>query len=206
VSRRAAAGLLAGLALASAGIGCGGSDEDDDAKPPPRPRPVETSEKLPKLPATWHAYRNRAGGFALGLPRGWKATRPGRSSQIRSYDRLVVMAITPDRARAAVELDPREAATRTIVALPGFAEELEPGRPRAFKHRYPGAEVKAEARTSGRDGVAERVRVIVLRRPLRAVFTIVVAANAHQRSRPAERLALRAIETLRSQPRGAPRG
>jgi hypothetical protein len=201
VSRRAAAGLLACAALLAA-TGCGGSDDEAD-EPAPRPRPVETAEKPPKLPQGWDEYVNRAGGFALGLPPGWKAKRRGVSTQIQSYDRLVVMAITPDRTSEAIELEPDESATRTVVALPGFADELEPGDPRPFKHRYQGAEVRAAARTADR-GVEERVRVIVLRRPRLAVFTVVIAANAERRSRPAERLALRAIGTLRSQPVGGP--
>ena len=52
----------------------------------------------------------------------------------------------------------------------------------------------------------QNVQVVVLRRDGVANFTAVIAANADKPTEPATKLADKALETLRSQPVGAPSG
>jgi hypothetical protein len=186
-------------------VGC-----DDDAEspapepePPPAPRPVETRHEVPDLPGGWKAQVNQAGGFALGVPPGWKAADRGISTSVRSFDRLVAVSITPDRTAAALEIPLKDFATRALAALPGFERELEPGPDRRFRGRYRGIEVRGTG-TAAESGVRQRVRLVVLRRDAIVTFTIVVASSTRPSARASENLAERMLRTLRSQPIGAP--
>ena len=192
VRTRALATILAAILLAA--TGCGSDDE-----PEPKPRPVETADKPAKLPEGWTRHVNDDGGFELGLPRGWEASDRGTSTRIRSFDELVVVSIAPDRTDEALEYDLAEFAARTLAALEGYERELDPGEPRRYKHRYDGAEVRAEAKSAA-SGVKQEISVIVLRRPRLALFTVVVQANAGSEARAARELAERLIATLRSRP------
>jgi hypothetical protein len=195
VSARAAALVLAvGLALLAGGCG---DDDDDEPQPPPPPR--ETVDELPKLPEGWKEHTNRAGGFALGVPRGWEADDRRISTLVRSFDRLVAVSITPDRTDEALELPLNEFATRALLALEGFRGDLEPSDPSRYDHHYDGIRVRARA-TEAKTGIEQKLEVLVLRRPRLANFTVVIASNAERDSSPSRRVAQRMIETLRGRP------
>ena len=194
------------LAVMAFGIvGCDGGDSDSPSpEPEPAPPPrVETRHKVGDLPGGWKVQVNQAGGFALGVPPGWKAADRGISTSVRSFDRLVAVSITPDRTAAALEIPLKDFATRALAALPGFERELEPGPDRRFRGRYRGIEVRGTG-TAAESGVRQRVRLVVLRRDAIVTFTIVVASSTRPSARASENLAERMLRTLRSQPIGAP--
>ena len=186
-----AAVLVAGLLPAA---GCGSGDP-----PEPDPRPVETIEKPVKLPDRWTRHTNAAGGLELGLPPGWKARDRGTTTRIRSFDEVVVLSIAPDRTSEALDYDLGEFATATLTSLQGYEGELDPGKPRPFKHQYDGAEATTTA-TSSATGAKQEISVIVLRRPKLAVFTVVVQSSARPDAGPARELAEDVVKTLRSRP------
>jgi hypothetical protein len=200
LSRRPA---LAAAAVAVVLAGCDGSGDDEPAPaPPPAPPPRETVDKLAKLPESWRPYVDRRGGFALGLPRGWKARAvDGPNALIRSFDHLVAISIAPDRSPAALEVPIEEFAARTAEALPGLRGELRRVRTRRYRHRYDGTEIRARA--TSKEGIDQLLSVIVLRRDSVATLTAVIAANAKPGAQPSLRLARRAVATLRTR---APRG
>jgi hypothetical protein len=197
--RRCALALLVAISVAAAG--CGGDDSEDTSVPPPPSERAETVQKLPKLPDGWKRYENRRGGFVVGLPPGWKASKRDRepTSLIRSYDRLVAISISPDRTPEGLDLDLDQFATRAIDSLSGLERRASPSAPRAYEHRYEAVRSTVEGKESD-SGVRQRVSVIVLRRDLLVTFTVVIAANADQRARPSERLAGEVVATLRSRP------
>jgi hypothetical protein len=191
VTLRATLTLLVTLSLSA--IGCGA-----DGGPEPSPPPPETPHSVPELRDAWEVHVNRGGGFALGLPPGWRARDRGTSTLIRSADRLVAVSIVPDRTREAVEIPLREFAERALAALPGYEGELEPARVRPVRHRYDGVRATTRA-IAARTGVPQRVQVVVLRRGRHVTFTVVVAANV-EGGRPGERVAEQMVRTLRSRP------
>lgn len=194
---RARATLVASLlALSLLVAGCGPDAEDADPEPPPPP--PETAHQVPDLPDRWKVHVNRAGGFAFGLPPGWRARDRGTSTLVRSLDRLVAVSIVPDRTRAAIETPLGDFARRALIALPGFEGELEPSRERRFRHRYQGIRVQARA-VAARTGVRQRVQLIVLRRGRQATFTVVIAASVRGGG-ASEGVAERMVRTLRSRP------
>ena len=186
---------LLALALAVLGAaGCGSAET-----PEPQPRPVETIDRLPDLPPGWHEHVNPAGGYAFGLPRGWKASDRGSTTEVRSFDRLVAIHFGADRTGEALALDPGEFATRALAGAPGYEEPLEPGAPRPFRHRYKAARASASGR-SAETGVALDVSMIVMRRDRTAVLSALIAANASADARASRRLAERVVATVRSRP------
>ena len=191
---------LAALAVAFALGGCGGSDADppttSTTRPPPPPR--ETIDHLPELPGSWHKRVDRRGGFALGVPRGWKARQTGNGLLVRSFDHLAAISIAPDRRSAALAEPLDEFASATAAELGGFRGELRRRSVRRFEHRYDGAEVRARGTTP--DGVTQRVSVIVLRRDRVATLTAVIASNVKPSADPSLRLARRVVGTLRTRP------
>ena len=198
--RATAAVVLLTVALA----GCGGSGDSSSTTTTttaPAPPPKETRDPLPDRPKDWEPYVNERGGYALLLPRGWKADADGPQTLIRSYDRLVAISIAPDRSAAARETPISDYATRTADELRGFEHGFDAKGMRPFEHRYEGTEVFGTG--TSRDGVDQRASVIVLRRDDAATITAVLAANAKPAARESVRLARRAIATLRTRP---PRG
>jgi hypothetical protein len=191
------------LALALVIVGCGGDSEPPEPEPPPAPPRVERVHKVPDLPGGWKVHVNRAGGFALGVPPGWKTKDEGISTSVRSFDRLVAVSITPDRTSEALEIPLKDFAARALAALPGFERELKPGPPRRFRGRYEGIEVRGTG-TAAQSGVRERVRLIVLRRDAIVTLTVVLAASTRASARASDKLAERMLRTLRSRPIGAP--
>jgi hypothetical protein len=205
VSVRRALALVVALGIGVAGCDAPGERDAPQSSttttttaPAPEP-PHETVDRLGELPQGFRPFVERRGGFAVAIPRGWKAERRGSNALIRSYDRLVALAITPNRSRHAQDVPLDEFAARTAKALTGFREPVHPSRPHPFEHRYPAVQVRDEA-TERKSGVRERLRVIVLRRKDLVTFTAIVAANAERHSEPAEDLALKVLHTLRSRP------
>ena len=189
---------LAALTIVSASLLAGCDDESDEPPPEPAPRPPETVHELPELPDRWGEQLNRAGGFALGVPPGWRARNQGISTIVRSFDRLAAVSITPDRTAEANDVALPDFATRALVALPGFEEDPSPRGEGSYAHRYAGFEARASGTATG-SGVEQRLRLVVLRRGRLVTFTVVIAANAHG-GRASERIAERVVRTIRSRP------
>ncbi len=144
---------------------CGGSDPSSSTSSTtttPAPPPKETREGLPDRPEQWTRYVNERGGYALLLPRGWEGERDGPQTLIRSFDRLVAISIAPDRSAAAAETPIEDYATNTAERLRGFEHGFEPEGTRRFPGHYEAVDVYGTGRS--RDGVEQRVSVIVLRR------------------------------------------
>lgn len=190
--------LVAALGVAALIAGCG----DDSDEPAPEPRQVESADSVPELPRGWEVHANRAGGFAFGLPPGWKARDRGATTEVRSFDGLVVLSIAADRTSEAFAIDPAEAATRTMASLAAFAEPIEPGEPRELDHRYDAYEVSGHGRST-RNGLEQDLKVVVLRREGAVTITVLIAANADRRAKPARRISDRVVETMRTQPPNA---
>ncbi len=161
-------------------------------------RPKETREPLPERPKEWEPYVNERGGYALLLPRGWKAEADGPQTLIRSYDRLVAISIAPDRSPRRGRPPIEDYATNTADELRGFEDGFDAKGMRPFDHRYDAVEVFGTG--TSRDGVDQRASVIVLRRGELATVTVVLAANAKPGARESVRIARRAIATLRTRP------
>ena len=197
MSRRPA---LAAVAVAVALAGCGGSDDEKSPSPPPKPpeRKRETIDHLPKLPHSWHKFVDRRGGFALGLPRGWKAKTTSNGALVRSYNHLVAISIAPDRRPVAIDEPLDDFASATTAKLRGFRGGLHRRAVRRFGHRYSGAEVRARGTAKG--GVEQRISVIVLRRDRVALVTAVIAANRKHSADRSLHLAKRVVGTLRTRP------
>jgi hypothetical protein len=190
---------LAAVVVAAVLAGCGDSGDDETTTTtPPAPPPRETIDHVPKLPGSWHKYVNERGGFALGLPRGWKASSNAGTALVRSFDRLVAISIAPDRRREALDDPLDEVADVTAAALTGFRGELERKSVRDCEHRYECAEVRARGTAKG--GVEQRLQVIVLRRDGVAQLTAVIAANAKKSANASLHLAKRVVATLRTRP------
>ena len=192
--RRFGVALLLAVALA----GCGDDDSTSTTTTAPAPPPKETREPLPDRPKEWESYANARGGYALLLPRGWKAEADGPQTLIRSFDRLVAISIAPDRSEAARETPIEDYAINTADELRGFEDGFDAKGMRPLDHRYDAVEVFGTG--TSRDGVDQRASVIVLRRDEIATLTVVLAANAKPGAAESVRIARRAIGTLRTRP------
>lgn len=190
--------LAATLASAALLAGCG---DDSDGAPTSQTRQQESAHSVPELPRGWEVHANRAGGFAFGLPPGWRARDRGTTTGVRSFDGLVVLTVAADRTSEALAIDPAQAATRTLASLEAFAGAAEAGRAQPFEHRYQAYQASGPGR-SARD-VEQELTVVVLRRGEAASITVLIAANADQRAKPARRIADRVVRTLRTQPPSA---
>ena len=196
--RRAAALLIVAAIVVG---GCGGSDSSTTGQSTTTQRHhSEDADPLPDLPAGWKPYLNRVGGFAVGLPPGWKATRKGTGSLLRSFDRLVAVSISPDRTPDAQELPLDKFATRALLALPGVGAGVQPSGPKPYDHHYDAVKSTFETKQSG---IKLRDSLIVIRRDGLVTFTVLIAANADPAARPAEEIARKVVATLRSQPPSA---
>jgi hypothetical protein len=195
---RGVACALAALVVAIAG--CDDDSGDAETTTTPALRPEETFQNVPDLPPGWKVHVNQSGGFALGLPPGWKANNRGTATGVRSFDHLVAVSVTPDRTAEGLAIPIEDFAKRTLAALRGFEDELDPGPSRRFKHFYKASEVRAAG--TAETGVREQVRLVVLRRDEIVTFTAVMAVNLKPSARPSERLAERMLRTLRSRPVG----
>lgn len=192
-------GLLAALVAAAFLGGCGGGDAEEAPEPQPEPRPPETIDQAVKPPTDWKAYVNRAGGFTLALPPGWKAKTSDTSTVIRSFDRLASIEISADRTDEAVAYDRDEFAERALAAIPGFEKPLEPSEPRPYNHHYPATSSRADG-TNAKTGVKQIIELIFIQRPELAAYTAVIAAADSPKAAEARKLAARVIRTLRGRP------
>ncbi len=193
--------LVVLLTVALAGCGGSGDESSSTTTTQPKPPPKETRDSFPERPKEWEPYVNARGGYALLLPRGWKADADGPQTLIRSYDHLVAISIAPDRSPEARATEIEDYATRTADGLRGFEDGFDAKGMRPLDHRYDAVEIFGTG--SSRDGVDQRASVIVLRRDDLATVTVVLAANARPGARESVRIARRAIATLRTRP---PRG
>ena len=166
------------------------------ALPSRTPARLETAEKPVKLPDGWHRYVNKAGGFELGLPRGWKANERGTTASIRSFDELVVMSIAPDRTNEALESDLGEFAAGTLASLRGYEGSSTPSKPQRSSTSYDAVEVRSKAKSKA-VGVKQDVSVIVLRAAEAGAVHRHRAANAKARGRAGAR---RPLSPTRSRP------
>ena len=199
---------LAATALLAVGAtaACGEKPEPEIAEAPPA---VERAEALPELPAGWKELKNRAQGFALGLPPGWRqgarclrsSREEGTASVLCSPDRLLTLSIAADRTDEALELDPSTFARRALAGLAGSYRRFEEREPRPFRAHYPGAIASATG-VARRSGVEQELSLVVLRRDGVANFTAAIAANAKRATPAHTALAERALRTLRSGPVG----
>jgi hypothetical protein len=187
------------LALAVLATGCG--DDDEAEAPPEVPRRTETADKLSKLPRGFEEEISRVNGLAFGRPPGWKVAERKTSSLLRAPDELVAMSLSADRTDEAVGADPRELAVRTFQALEGYKGELDPSEPKRFKHPYEAFEVRGEG-VAAATGVAQRLRVIVLKREGMTVVTVVIAENAKEKAPSEVDQALDVVRTVRTRPVG----
>jgi hypothetical protein len=64
-----------------------GSDGDDDSK-------TDSSASQPPAPRSGPVVVNRAIGARIRKPKGWQATRPGRSINLRSPDGTTLMSVS----------------------------------------------------------------------------------------------------------------
>ena len=174
---------------------------------------VEKPESVGGLPTGWTVERNPQQGFSIGAPPGWRVggdCLPGGADVpsvtiLCSPDKLVTLSVSADRTNEALEVDPSEFAARTLTGLADSYDGLQPGQVKPFKGHYDGATVSGAGKAVG-TGVRQDVTVVVLRRDGVANFTAVIAANADKPTEPAVKLANESVETLRSQPVGAPGG
>ncbi len=183
--------LAAGLLL----VGCGSSDPE----PEPAERKDESADKLPDLDRGYEEFINRAAGIAFGRPPGWSAKARGVTTTLTAPDGLVSATISVDRTDDALEVDPKDFASRTAELVPGYKSALKPSAPKPFRHPYEAAIAEARG-VAEKSGVRQRVRVVVLERKGVAVVTAVIAENVERSARAEARQALASIESLRTRP------
>ena len=181
---------IAALALPA----CGSDDSAEDTE-----SPTETAQPVPKLPAGWKVERNDAGGFALGVPPGWKAERHNAQVQLTSPDRLVVVTVTPDRSNELLEADLEELAESTGVQYGEQFEDFKLGKTARYEHAYDGYSVQAKGR---RDGVAQEIELILLRRGEIVTFTVIVQRNERFGTGAYAPTIERIVRSIRSRPVG----
>jgi hypothetical protein len=181
--------------LAACGVmGCGGDGDES-----PAPRPPETTDPLPKLPAGWSSHVNGAGGFAIGVPPGWKVRAAAARTTLRAPGTVVVISVTGDRTADALELPLDEYATQVAEGLgtEGF-EQLEVGEAEPREGPYEAVSVTA---TGVRDegGQRQNFEVVIARRDELAAYPILIAG--HLRAPPRYFSQARAsVASLRGRP------
>lgn len=189
---------LAATALAAGAAGCG---EDEDTEPVTTP--VESAERLPELPKGWSEHRNDDAGFAVGVPPGWMARDRGISTELRSPERLAAVSVAADRTGEVLAVPLEQLATATISGeIPGL-RDIEPGEPRALRHRYDAVSLRAAGVAEPKD-VRERLLLAIVRREGTVTFTVLAAHNAEENARFYEDEIERLIRSLRSRPIGPP--
>lgn len=197
-TRASFAALIAAALVLFALAGCGGGSEDIEDPASAAPSAEETVHRLPDLARGWSREVNHDAGFAFGLPPGWTVREDRGASLARSPDHLAAVSIAADRTDEALEPRLDDYASAALAALPGF-DELDPGQPRAYRHRYPAIAVEADARARER-GVRQKLLLVALRRGKLAVFIALAAVNAERRPEEHMEEAERIIRTIRGRP------
>jgi hypothetical protein len=182
------------LAIAAIGLGACGSEEEEDVEPP-----NETAQAVPDLPGGWKVERNDAGGFALGVPPGWKARADGPQTELHTPDELVFVTVTPDRTNEVLGTDLEELADSSGVRYGEQFQGFKLGRTARYRHAYDAYSVEA---TGKRDGVAQDLEVIVLRRGDLVTFTVFVQRNPDFGSGAYVPTIDRVVRSIRSRPVG----
>jgi hypothetical protein len=185
---------LVGLLTACGVVSCGGDGDDS-----PGPRPPETTDPLPKLPAGWSSNVNGAGGFAIGVPPGWKAKAEAVRTTLRAPGNVVVINVTGDRSSDALELPLDEYATQVAEGLgsQGF-EQFEVGEPEPREGPYEAVSVTATGvREEG--GQRQNFEVVIARRDELAAYPILIAGHLRAPPRYFSR-ARASVTTLRGRP------
>jgi hypothetical protein len=188
------AALLAAAALAVVPVACGSDDPADEVE-----APVERAQQVPKLPDGWKVERVDAGGYALGVPPGWRAQARDARAQLTSPDELVVVTVTPDRSNEAIEADLEELAQTTAVQYGEQFEKFELGRSDRYDHAYDAFVVRAGGK---HDGVGQEIEVIVLRRGELVTFTVIVQRNERFGTGAYAPTIERIVRSIRSRPVG----
>lgn len=203
--------MLAAL-LALLPLACGEKDEPDETTGAQTGTTTsididETVDDPAELPSGWQQETNAAAGFTVGVPPSWKVapTRGGQGSVFTSPDGLIVMTVTADRTRGALQLPLEEFATRTaeafgteVVGRQRF-EDLKVTQPAPFEDFYDAVAVRAIGRSKA-SGQQERLFVVVVRREGQAAYVFVSRENAEQES-PLSRDEVKGIiRSLRGRP------
>ena len=154
------------------------------------------SDDPAQLPKGWKTSVNKAAGFSIGLPPGWRSTptEGGQGSIVVSPDDLITLTITADRTSGALALPLEEFASPTAEALGSDVvgkdrfEDLVVSKAAPFNigHGYEAAGVRATG-TSARTGVKELIFVVVVRRPDDAAYVVISRENAKRQSQVATR-------------------
>lgn len=213
-------------AIAIAGIAAlaiwNAADDENGGDAPPKPAPPpETADPVPKLPRGWTKTANEAGGFALGVPPGWSAKPAGTRTTLKSRGSAVVVRVTADRSDEAFDANPSDYA-RDIIDRLGAEQFTDlkvtgtgdggsgslvvpPGSPGGSAETeelviaYESASITATAK-SKQTGRKERVQVTVVRRPMLAVYPMLVVSDSKVKAKQLDPILRRLIGSLRGRP------
>jgi hypothetical protein len=184
--------MAAVAALLLGGCSLGGDDSD-----PPPPRPPETTDKPAKLPPGWGTYRNRLAGFTIGIPPLWSVEPSGASSVLTSPDKQVAISVSADRTDEALGVPLERFAAGTAQSLSGF-KDLKARPPKPYRAHYPAEAVRATG-VLEKNGVHQRLALVILRRENIAAYPVLAAANTGRRT-PFARQIDPIIRSLRGRP------
>ncbi len=169
---------------------------------------AETLDPPAKLPDGWRTLINKDAGFSVGVPPEWTDEPIGgaQGSVLSSPDGLIVITITADRSRGALELPLEEFAQRTAEALGSEIvgsekfEDLEVYGTAPFEHTYDAAAARAQGTAQGND-FRERVLAVAIRRPDQATYVVLVRENDEEESQFADRDTIKeVVRSLRGRP------
>jgi hypothetical protein len=191
---RAYSAFLA-IALSAVAIAACGSDaatEDGEA-------PEERSQPVPELPRGWKVNTNSGGGFALGVPPGWRPQRDGIRTRLASPDELVGITVTPDRSDEPLDADLEQLTEATAVEYGRQFDDFEIGGTKRYEHQYDAFSAAARAEDKG---VRQKVELILLRRDGIVTFTVVTQRNERFGSGVYVPTIDRVVRSIRSRPVG----
>lgn len=166
----------------------GEEDEQPRLAPPP-----ETADPVPDLPRGWTVGRNGALGVAFGVPPGWTSANSNLETSISSPRRkgdrpAVVISISADRSRDAIEIDLEDYALEVAKSL-GEAE------PRETPEPGPGYEAAAAQSRTG-----NRSQVIIVRRPELAAYPMLISRAKGVKDSALEPFVEEIVASLRGRP------
>ena len=154
---------------------------------------------MPELPRGWKVDENSGGGFALGVPPGWRAKRDGIRTRLTSPDDLVGITVTPDRSDEPLEADLEQLTEATAVEYGRQFDDFEIGGTKRYDHAYAAFSAPAKAKD---DGVGQVVELILLRRDGIVTFTVVTQRNVRFGSGVYVPMIDRVVRSIRSRPVG----
>jgi hypothetical protein len=192
---RAYLGLLA-IALSAVAIAACGSDattHDGEA-------PDERLQPVPELPRGWKVETNSGGGFALGVPPGWRAARDGIRTRLSSPDELVGISVTPDRSDEPLDADLEQLTEATAIQYGRQFDDFEIKGTKRYDHQYDAFSAAAKAKDKD---VGQEVELVLLRRDGIVTFTVVTQRNERFGSGVYVPTIDRVVRSIRSRPVGA---